>query len=290
MLQLASKNLENGAQARLTDLQSTVNALSDFTAKANKAKALWEDKTNSNIGKSAFETIKNTLAEMCVSVKICNYCEQNEANDIEHIYPKSLFPEKAFVWDNYLLACKQCNTAYKSDKFAVLDNNDDIIDLPRNTQPPHDRGAFINPRVEDPSAFMLLNIGSYKFEILPNLLKPDNNKAVKTIEILQLNNRDQLVESRRAAAVYFFQRMDLLTKILTATTIAEIKSLLTPYDAEIDDQMILYDIKVQITAGFKRDIQTHANPSVWNAIKTIESKTNEKWRAIFDAIPDALNW
>ncbi len=30
---------------------------------------------------------------MNISKGICNYCEQNESNDIEHINPKSFFPE-----------------------------------------------------------------------------------------------------------------------------------------------------------------------------------------------------
>lgn len=37
----------------------------------------------------------------------CSYCEMNIQNqpDIEHILPKSKYPEKENDWDNLLLAC-----------------------------------------------------------------------------------------------------------------------------------------------------------------------------------------
>ncbi|MFO1234889.1 MAG: HNH endonuclease domain-containing protein [Rivihabitans pingtungensis] len=61
------------------------------------------------------------LKQESVGAGLCCYCEQNEeATDIEHILPKSLFPQQTFVADNYLLACKTCNTGHKLDKMAVF--------------------------------------------------------------------------------------------------------------------------------------------------------------------------
>jgi len=290
MLQLDSKSISDDAQKMLDFLQRKVNAKPTFKEKTKKAGSLWEGKSSTGLRRAAFEEVKNTLTQMCVSVEICNYCEQSEANDIEHIYPKSLFPGKAFEWENYLLACKQCNTAYKLDAFAILDVNDDIFDIPRGSEPPNERGAFINPRLEDPSVFMLLNAESFKFEPLPGLSKSNLNKAKKTIEVLQLNDRDQLVESRRAAAIYFYQRMDLLMKIMASNSIAEIEAFLTPYDDLIDDTLPLAEIQTGIKNGFRRDVKLYPHPSVWYSIKTIESVTNTKWQAIFQAIPEAIHW
>jgi hypothetical protein len=48
------------------------------------------------------------------------------------------------------------------------------------------------------------------------------------------------------------------------------------------------------TKGLKTElkhyIQKRSHPSVWHAIKTIESKVNVKWQTIFNAIPEALSW
>ncbi len=290
MLQLVSKDLLDNASDRLTYLQGRVDAELSFTLKAARASSLWDGKSSGQVGQAAFESIKTTLESMCVSVEICNYCEQNEANDIEHIYPKSLFPGMAFKWDNYLLACKQCNTAYKLDAFAVLDANDEIFDIPRGTEPPYLNGAFINPRTEDPSEFMLVNTLSFKFELLPDLDKKAKNKAVKTIEVLQLNERDTLVAARKAAATYYYERMERLVRILKASTIQEIKNILTPYDELVDESQSLETIKESIKQGFKKDIQAHQHPSVWHSIKIIDRMTNPKWDSIFDALPEAFHW
>lgn len=290
MLQLASKPISNRAQDRLNHLQSSVDGKPTFNEKAAEAIRLWDNKKSSAVGRAVFDEIKETLSTMCVSVEICNYCEQNEANDIEHIYPKSLFPNQTFRWENYLLSCKQCNTAYKSDSFSVLDLNHEIIDLPRNTEPPYTDGAFINPRIDNPTDFMLMNTSSFTFEVLPNLGKRNTHKAVRTIELLQLNNRDTLIHARKSTAVYFFQTMSLLVKILGVQTIPELKDLLSPYEDEISDTLLLDEVREHLKQSFKQNILSQQHPSVWHAIKTIESKTNPKWEQIFNAFPDALLW
>ena len=48
----------------------------------------------------------------------CAYCEAIAAKDIEHFYPKSLYPARMFSWDNLLRGCKNCNNA-KVDRFPL---------------------------------------------------------------------------------------------------------------------------------------------------------------------------
>lgn len=290
MLRLDSRNLPDEAQEHLHKLQKKVNAEPDFHRKSEKAGTLWDRKKNSEAGKSVFETIQTTLAEMCVADKVCNYCEQNEANDIEHIYPKAFFPEKAFQWENYLLACKQCNTAYKLDAFAIFNERNEAIPLQRGLEPPSADAAFINPRAEDPADFMMLNTRSYKFDPRPDINTKARNKADYTLQVLALNKRDTLIEARKKAAIYFYERLSRLTKILAAGTVQEIKILLTPYDNFLDDTLPIQKIKENLTNGFKRDIQRHQHPSVWFAIKKIDSQVDTQWKQLFIALPDALNW
>ncbi len=183
MLQLASnQTLSTATIQKLADLQALIDAETSFAAKAKKAKSLWNSKP-----KKKFKEIKKKLLELCVSVEICNYCEQNEANDIEHIDPKSFFPERAFVWDNYLLACKQCNSAYKLDQCFVIDNNGNLHLTTRGQEPLFKTNALINARTENPCDFMILNMKDFTFEILDNLATNNQHKAEKTIEILALN-------------------------------------------------------------------------------------------------------
>jgi len=135
MLQLASSLLSDPEIATLKKLQDKLDALSLFEKKIKKAQLLWDAK-GSPTYKSTFSGIKANLMSLTVYVETCNYCEHNEATDIEHIYPKSFFPEKTFVWDNYLLACKICNTTYKLDQCLVVSGSGQTIRVNRGHQAP----------------------------------------------------------------------------------------------------------------------------------------------------------
>jgi uncharacterized protein (TIGR02646 family) len=289
MIRLDSKDLPPTVQTQLNSLQKKVDAETTFAKKAEKAQRLWDSKGGKR-GEEAFEKIVQMLESMCVYVKVCNYCEHSEANDVEHIYPKSFFPEYAFRWDNYLLACKQCNSAYKIDTFYVLDAQDNAVKLERGLQPPYQTFAFINPRTDNPNRFMILNTLNFEFILLPDLSRGDENKAIKTIEVLQLNNRDLLLAARESAATYYYMRMEKLTHILAASDKHEIFRLLTPYDKLLNAQLSLEQLKEQLKSSYKKDITTYKHPSVWHSIKVIDSKTNPKWQTIFAQLPEALHW
>ncbi len=289
MIQLASKDLSLAAVNRLNTLQTSVNNQADFTQKTVRAQQLWKAKNNSKIGKKTFNEIKDTLTAMCVSIEICNYCELNEANDIEHIAPKSFFPELAFVWENYLLACKQCNTGYKLAKCYVLDHAGAICDVEQGIEPIYKTLALINPRLEDPNRFMLLNLQTFKYKLLRNISEAERNKAMKTIEILGLNTRPQLIKGRERAAVYYYARMERLVKVLNAPNLVALKAALSPYDL-IDESQDLDSIKAFLKESFKASIVTYKHPSVWHSIKIIASKTDRKWQHLFTQLPEALRW
>lgn len=78
----------------------------------------------------------------------CAYCESKllhiHHGDVEHIYPKSLDPQKTFEWRNLTLACEVCNQN-KSNKDPLLEH---IID-PYLTEPSEHlifSGPLIFPR------------------------------------------------------------------------------------------------------------------------------------------------
>ena len=289
MLQLDKNNLPTPTQQVLNNLQKAVDEKIGFAAQVSEAQKLWKSKGGAQ-GELAFVQISKALRGMCVYVNVCNYCEQNEANDIEHIYPKSFFPSYAFTWDNYILACKQCNTAYKLDKCFVLDANGDVYEVKRGEEPLHQTVAMINPRLEDPNKFVWLDLQTRRFEIREDLTLLDYNKADRTLFILQLNNRDLLIEDRKNTAIYYYQRLELLTRIMDAKSIAEIDVLLSPHDDRIDNTLTLEQLKKSLNDSFKTHLTNFKHPSVWNSIKTIERKSTPKWKAIFDKIPEAVDW
>ena len=289
MIRLVFKSLQKSEQDILDDLQSRVNAEGNFSARAAKAQSLWDTKGGSK-GKAAFMVLRDTLFDMCVFTGLCNYCEQSEANDIEHIYPKSFYPAYAFNWENYILACKQCNSGHKLDKVYIIDPRDELLELVRGNEPTHPRIAFINPRMEDPKNFMLLNPLTFKFEVFNYISKQDQKKGEGTLKILELNERDTLLAARRSAAIHYYEMLDRLNRLQASSTKNELEALLTPYDSRFDMNKTLEELKSDIFNSFKKYISTYQHPSVWETIKLVQSKMDTKWIRMFEQIPDALNW
>lgn len=297
MIQLAKKNLSAASEKLLKELQSEINSESNFLKRASKAKSFWKSKASTKKKKECFEEIISTLKEMCVSIEVCNYCENNEANDIEHIHPKSFYPNLAFEWTNYLLACKQCNSGYKLDKCFTVNHDLSTSFIKRGTKPKtKSTVAFINPRVEDPNKFMLLDLGSqnlpatWKFIVHPKLSKLDQYKAAKSLEILRLNDRDTLIHARKNAARFYYDRIERLNRIMNSKSFEELKLNITPYEHAIDKSISLEKNIEKFKKGFKKSIQTHAHPSVWYSIKKIQSKIDDKWKKLFNAMPECLDW
>jgi uncharacterized protein (TIGR02646 family) len=71
--------------------------------------------TGKNVWNKPF--IKDALLKMSHSK--CSYCEcrldeKSNYMEVEHFYPKNLYPDEVVNWANLLPACKRCN-GYKSD-------------------------------------------------------------------------------------------------------------------------------------------------------------------------------
>ena len=58
----------------------------------------------------------------------CAYCEGVAAQDIEHFYPKTQYPDRMFQWENFLRGCKNCNN-FKRHHFPLTPtNNPELLD------------------------------------------------------------------------------------------------------------------------------------------------------------------
>ncbi|OGX88065.1 hypothetical protein BEN47_09975 [Hymenobacter lapidarius] len=304
MLQLTSKAADPTAAARLAVEQARVTQSGTFDQQAEKAKARWDSKTSSASGKAAFAQIKADLLSMCVGVELCNYCENNEATDVEHIFPKSSFPSLAFEWDNYLLACKICNTTYKGDGFAVFDPaalntvHELTPQLRPRTTPPTIDSAFINLRdsAEDPLHLLWLDIQgrTYGFAEHPALTSArDKAKAAYTLRLLQLNDRPPLLAARKAAFQFFRERLERCGEAVAAADFDDLARLvkkLEPDHERVDRTKPLAQEKARVLAAIRRDIQTHSHPTVWAEMKRQRADLPNIDNFFRAAPPEALSW
>ena len=135
------------------------------------------------------------------------YCEDSVADEVEHVAPKNLYPDKVFVWRNYVYACGPCN-GKKNNHFAIFRHSDGHeIDItpPRRrplnwqpTEPPLGDPLLINPREENPLDYLWLDLsGTFRIDPLEDLDDPRlQRRAEYTRDELRLN-RDILVRARR---------------------------------------------------------------------------------------------
>jgi len=40
---------------------------------------------------------------------ICGYCERTRPGEVDHFRPKSKFPDRVYLWSNWIFACHDCN-------------------------------------------------------------------------------------------------------------------------------------------------------------------------------------
>lgn len=132
----------------------------------NKEKAVWREGV---VG----EIIKRVLCEMTH-----NKCAYSEAPlgengnpwDVEHFYPKNLYPEKVVEWGNLLPSCKTCNSRKGSR---------DVRKFP-----------IVNPLWSNPKEYLYVEF--FRYYPIPEY----SDMGKRTIKFLGLNDRDQFVTPR----------------------------------------------------------------------------------------------
>jgi uncharacterized protein (TIGR02646 family) len=199
MIKLQDQKLSSEAIKQLAHYQQQIDVEADYPSQVKKASLLWRPRNRT------FDEIKETLSAMAPATKRCGYCEDARGDDIEHFFPKSLYPELTFAWCNYLLACSACNSVAKRNQFAVFDTDENEHDVTLKNgdeimRPIAGNPLLINPRYEDPLALLEVEL-LHTFHFVPRtgISDKDKRRAEYTIEILQLNVRDELVAWRKKA-------------------------------------------------------------------------------------------
>ncbi len=274
MIQLEDKSLNQLHINKLRKWQTAVDNKEGFPAQVAEAKKQFGNKNKKD--NSTFDHVKIKLTEICSGAKRCCYCEDSVADEVEHIYPKDIYPDKVFKWENYLYACGPCNGP-KNNHFALI-IDDKLIDItpPHHTQrdhnwkpttPPIGINAFIDPRKEDPLEYLWLDLDTFRFT---EKFEEDEDKiaylkANYTIEELQLNKKDYLVSARNTS---FFN---------------------------YKNGLIVYNTEKSNGAGpnrldeIKTNILSNNHPTVWKEMQ-LQHLHYPKLKDLFEKCPEALDW
>ncbi|MCK1452966.1 hypothetical protein IVB36_19195 [Bradyrhizobium sp. 35] len=208
MITLDDVPISPGAQTRLAAWQAEINTLRSYRARVAEAASKFS--TRNNRRNKTFQEVRAALERMCCGAKRCCYCEDSAADEVEHIAPKTLFPERVFDWTNYIYACGPCNGP-KNNRYSYITPLGETKEFVRTrggrlVAPPGGCDALIDPRREDPLNFMQLDLsGTFCFVPIgtdPILVR----RAVWTIEVLDLN-KPTLTRARSCACFNYMNAL-----------------------------------------------------------------------------------
>lgn len=197
MLQLPEISPDKLLLDDLRSLQKRVNGKKNYAAQVDCAKRFWRVYRISTL-----RDVKVLLVEMCSGGRRCCYCEDSLGTDIEHIWPKSLYPDRTFDWMNYILVCSLCNK-HKGAHWAVFhsaNSSYQIVSRPPSAKPTFPplsgTAVFIDPRQEDGMQFLILDLqNSFRFVVQPSLRGRERERAEYTLQRLPFND-DAICQER----------------------------------------------------------------------------------------------
>jgi len=199
MIRLEPRDLPPESMTALVGWQAEIDAIADYDQKVRAALESFRQKSRT----APLGVVRQTLASMCSGLVRCSYCEDSLGHQVEHIWPKSWYPELTFVWHNFLFSCGVCN-GRKNASFAII-HEGALQKLVRRRgaprmPPPGGPAALIDPRREDPLDYLTIDLADTCW-ILPRPGLDDlaQLRANYTIDLLELNRRDVLVSARRQA-------------------------------------------------------------------------------------------
>jgi uncharacterized protein (TIGR02646 family) len=278
MIQLPATPLPARPSSSLRRFQAEIDALSTYQERVDAAKADWKRK---NVGSSAtFRSVRGALTAMCSGNQRCCYCEDSCADEIEHIRPKGLYPETAFVWENYLYACGPCNVE-KRNNYAVFAGTVGAawIDVKRQPDapvapPPPGSPVLIDPRTENPLSYLILDlVGTFEIRPLPGISQRQRVRAEYTIKVLGLNDRDYLILGRRTAFTRFEDTLSAYVRLVGSAAAQD----------EVDRRMAAI-IGSEHRTVWEEMKRWHRNG--WLRLSTSLQPVDDA----FAAVPEALSW
>ncbi|WMX15866.1 hypothetical protein [Aureispira sp. CCB-E] len=294
MIKTNPTTIRKGILNHLQKLQKDIDALPDYKTKVKQAKVLWQNKKKTNAQKAAFNRVEKELQKIAIGTNnYCNYCEANIGTTIEHIYPRGLYPNKTFVWENYLWTCKQCNGKHKVSQFKIFKTPDSakVINLVKDYQfipPPNEDAVFINPRTENPLDYLQLDLHSGLFyPKATNKQTRAYKRAAYTIETLQLNTRDGLVKNRLQAYQNYQTLLQQYIDIQSCSSLEQLYQLFTP--SKYFQTFSLEAQKSYASLNLQQQLINQAHPTVWREMQR-QATTITVLDNLFQQVPETLEW
>ena len=289
MQQLPTLPLRNGLQQHLRQAQEKIDSLPNYYKKVKQAKVLWQSKKKTNAQKSAFNRIEKALQQ---AGNHCHYCEGALGTSIEHFYPRGFYPNLTFVWDNYLWSCQTCNTRYKGAQFALFPatNSAKVVPLvkDRSFVPPSSQDAVcLHPRVDDALDYWQLDFETGLYSIKTNLSSRAQARAQYTLDLLQLNERPNLVQGRQKAYQQYQALLEACAQVQAPSSAAYIKELLPKKQASFYKQAL---VQQQAFAQQYLQQQFLQLPfrSVWRRMQ--QANQQSSLQQLFEKAPQTLHW
>lgn len=269
MLRVPDCSLPKSAAEQLQNYQQEIDAIATYANRVAEAKRSF--KSRNRRSNRCFRAVRESLLFMCGGTGRCMYCEDSMADEIEHFKPKDLYPEGVFLWRNLLYACGPCNGNKRHRFFVFSANGDKLVDV---TRPPRadvvspivGSPVLINPREDDPLELLALDFQN-TFRFLPRARRGtrEHDRARLTIEVLNLNGRDVLLEARRVA---FQGLLGLLGRYANEKKAGCSETTLD---------------------GIKTAVSSSPHPTVWSEMKRQRRSFLDIDR-LFDQAPEALDW
>jgi uncharacterized protein (TIGR02646 family) len=257
--------LPNQAQALLDRYQAEVDARDAYEDRVKEAKRLFGLRNKKN--NPAFREVRSVLTQMSHNARRCMYCEDAPADEVEHFRPKDLYPESVFIWANYLYSCGVCNGP-KNNKWGLLGaRGADVAEVGRRPDSPvipptPGRAALIDPSVEDPLRYLLMDLQTLVILPKPGISTREKARADYTIRILDLN-KDFLIESRGSA--------------------------LEAYASHLERAWFLRRQGEPTLDHLRNAVRRTYHPTVWAEMK--RQRTNfRRLEVLFAEVPEALRW
>lgn len=270
MIRIEVQPLSSQAVAQLQKYQQAIDTITDYEERVKRAKSDFS-KHNKRRNRT-FDEVKQVLIQMCSGSRRCMYCEDSRADEVEHIYPKDLYPDRTFDWDNYLYICGACNGG-KNSSFSIIDPlTGRDLNITRKQghpiiPPPVGDAVFINPRIEDAMEYLILDLrGTFKFRPHYRLSKSDQGhmRALLTRNILDLDRSD-LVDSRRNAYEDYAARLEQYIHRRNAGE------------------------SFSVLQRRMNSLQRLHHPTVWREMQRQQARIPEL-KELFDQAPEALTW
>jgi len=185
---------------QLDTWQAAVDAVDDYAERVAQARRWFESRNQEK--NPTFGAIRAALRNMASGAERCHYCEDSLGSQVEHVRPKSLYPDHAFRWLNYVLSCQPCNTA-KLAKYAVI-RAGQLVDVSRAknapiTPPLAGDMAMLDPRTTEPEWLALDLEDTFWIQARSGVVGLDAERVEYTINTVLRLNADPHPERRRDA-------------------------------------------------------------------------------------------